>query len=116
MPTTLSSEGGMRHQAAERVKEGKNITGEGAAGQTHRGPRWRGIFRSLRAVPRGHCTRNGEGGGGNREPVGHRGKHPESRLEKQAEIKRNFTKSMSQDSRFKSFLGLKSLPINTSGL
>lgn len=32
------------------------------------------------------------GGGGNREPVGHGGKHQESRLEKQAEIKRNFTK------------------------
>lgn len=66
----------MGYQAGERVKEGKNITGEGAAGQTHRGPRWRGLFRSLRAVPPGHCTGNGEGGGRKREPVGARRETP----------------------------------------
>lgn len=86
----LSSEGGMRHQARERIKEGKNITGEGAAGQTHRGPRWRGIFRSLRAVPRGHYTGNGEEVGVTESQWGHGEKHQESRLENQAEIKSNF--------------------------
>lgn len=113
----LSSEGGMRHQAGERVKEGKKITGEGAAGQTHRGPKWRGIFRSLRAVPHGHYTGNGEGGGGNRKPVGAWRETPRVKTGEAGRNQEQFqVNSMSQDSRFKSFLGLESLPINTSGL
>ena len=38
MPTTLSSEGGMGHQAGERVKEGKNITARELQGKHTGGP------------------------------------------------------------------------------